>query len=208
MRNLKSILAIALVSVIMTSCDNDNDVVLEPVVAQKVENLHAPAVTDRTVNPPIESGEFTKFSFKTGTVVTGDHWDIAFRATKILVNGGSEIGLTEEPIRTGNASLALESNTFVGVTTAPEDANFAQDANGTYALPTGSGNGWYTYNPMNNEISPIAGKVIVVKTIDGHYAKMEITSYYKDNDASNPANGRYYTFNYIYNPNQGDKSLE
>ena len=71
MRNLKSILVIAFVSVIIASCDDDN-VVLEPVVASKIENLHAPVTTDRTVNPPAESGEFTKFSFKTGTVVTGD----------------------------------------------------------------------------------------------------------------------------------------
>lgn len=208
MRNLKSILVIAFVSVCMQSCDDDNAVVLEPVVAQKVENLHAPAVTDRTVNPPAESGDFTKFSFKTGTVVTGDDWDIAFRATKILVNGGSEIGLTDEPTRTGDAALALESNTFSGVTQAPEVNSFAKDANGTYALPTGSGNGWYTYNPQIQQISPIAGKIIVVKTIDGNYAKMEILSYYKDLDATNPANGRYYTFNYVYNPNVGEKSFE
>ncbi|PQJ78572.1 HmuY family protein [Polaribacter porphyrae] len=208
MRNLKSILVIVFVSVIMVSCDKDNEVVLEPVVAQKVENLPAPAVTDRTVNPPVESGEFVKFSFKTGTIVTSDDWDIAFRATKILVNGGGSIGLTDEPTRTGNASLALVSSTFSDVKEAPAESNFGQDSNGTYALPWGSGNGWYTYNGQTNIISTIAGKIIVVKTLDGNYAKMEIISYYKDLDASNPANGRYYTFNYVYNPNVGEKSFE
>tara|TARA_B100000795_G_C22746590_1_gene417500 strand:- start:860 stop:973 length:114 start_codon:yes stop_codon:yes gene_type:complete len=37
---------------------------------------------------------------------------------------------------------------------------------------------------------------------------MEIISYYKDLEASNPANERFNTFNYVYNPNLGDKSLE
>jgi len=37
---------------------------------------------------------------------------------------------------------------------------------------------------------------------------MEIISYYKDLDEANPANGRYYTFNYSYNPNIGEKSFE
>lgn len=208
MRNLKSILVIAFVSTIITSCNDTNTVVTEPVVSKKIENLHAPVVTDRTVNPPVESGAFTKFSFKTGAVVTDDSWDIAIRGTKILVNGGAKIGLTDEPERTGKASLAIESKTFAGVKEAPKDSNFKQDSNGTYALPTGSGNGWYTYNRVNNQINPIAGKVIVVKTIDGNYAKMEIISYYKNLDSSNLENGRYYTFNYVYNPNVGDKSFE
>ena len=104
--------------------------------------------------------------------------------------------------------MALETGTFGSISEAPAAAAFKQDAAGTYALTKGSGNGWYTYNPQTNQISPIAGQVIVVKTNDGHYAKIEIISYYKDNDASNPANGRYYTFNYVYNPNAGEINLE
>jgi hypothetical protein len=38
-------------------------------------------------------------------------------------------------------------------------------------------------------MDPITGKVLVVKTNDGDYAKIEIVSYYKENDASNRANG-------------------
>jgi hypothetical protein len=78
----------------------------------------------------------------------------------------------------------------------------------TYALAKESGNGWYAYNTQTNQINPIAGKVIVVKTNDWYYAKIEIIIYYKDNDASNPANGRYYTYNYVYNPNAGENNLE
>lgn len=208
MSNLKSILVLAFLSVIFISCNENesNEIVLEPVIATKIENLHAPQVGNQGRSPV--SGEFTKFSFKEGTQVSGDNWDIAFRGTTILVNGGSKIGLTDEPERTGNAALTIENGTFSSIIEAPENANFKQDANETYALPTGAGNGWYSYNPQLNQINPIAGKVIVVKTTDGNYAKMEIISYYKDLDAANPAKGRYYTFNYSYNPNAGEKSFE
>ena len=64
------------------------------------------------------------------------------------------------------------------------------------------------YNFMNNQISPIAGKIIVIRTADNFYAKIEILSYYKDLDPSNPANGRHYTFNYVYQPNRGVKSFD
>ncbi len=48
----------------------------------------------------------------------------------------------------------------------------------------------------------------VIVTATRTYAKIKIISHYKENDASNPANGRYHTFNYVYNPNLGDNNLE
>ncbi|EAR13715.1 hypothetical protein PI23P_04437 [Polaribacter irgensii 23-P] len=208
MRNLKSIIGIAFIGLLAGACNNNEEIVLEPVALKSVINIHAPLTTDYSVNPPSESGDFTKFSLRLGTVVSNDLWDIAFRGTSIIVNGGSEIGLTDEPMRTGNGALALETGTFGSIVEAPMSTAFKQDATDTYALTKGSGNGWYTYNRQTNQISPIAGKVIVVKTNDGHYAKIEIISYYKDNDASKAENGRYYSFNYVYNPNTGDNKLE
>ncbi len=206
MRSSKLILIVALITITMVSCSKNNDPISEPVESKKTENFHAPQTTDFTANPPATSGEFAKFNFKTGSKVTGDNWDIAFRGTRILVNGGEMIGLTDEPARTGNASLVLQTGTFGDIVEAPADSEFKQDANAVYALPHGSGNGWYTYNRQTNLVSRIAGKVIVIKTIEGHYVKMEILSYYKDLD--NSGDSRYYTFNYVYNPNQGDKSLK
>ncbi|HAC25442.1 MAG TPA: hypothetical protein DCE81_11045, partial [Cytophagales bacterium] len=52
-------------------------------------------------------------------------------------------------------------------------------------------------------VSPIAGRVIVVRTADGKYVKMEILSYYENAPAS-PNNmvdkDRFYTFRYVYQP--------
>lgn len=53
-------------------------------------------------------------------------------------------------------------------------------------------------------ISLIAGKIIVIKTNDGKYAKLEIVSYYKNITGSETP---YYTFNYKYQPN-GSRTLE
>jgi hypothetical protein len=203
MKTIKSIFLITLVSLIATSCTS-NDVELEPVVAKQALNIYAPVTTDHSVQPSVESGDFTKFNFETGIVVTDNNWDVAFRGTTILVNGGTKIGLSDEPTRTGNGALALLTGTFSEVLLAPNDSDFKQDQAGTLALPKST---WYSYNGLTHKISPVAGKILVIRTSKGHYAKMEITNYYKDGDFS-LANQRYYTFSYVYNPNIGDKNLK
>jgi hypothetical protein len=205
MKHLKSILVLALAIATFTSCKEEEEI-LAPVASVTVENLAAPQVGD-TGRSPV-SGEFAKFSFAEGKQVSGDNWDIAFRGTTILVNGGSEVGLTDEPTRTGNGGIFVVEDFFANIKAVPDNATFAQDASESYALPIGSGNGWYTYDFINNVINPIASVVLVVRTNDNRYAKVEIISYYKDKDASNPANGRHFTFNYVYNPNEGETSLE
>lgn len=204
MKNIKQIVIIALATLIFTSCsDNKNTPIVAPTISKQMKNLHASAQGGGANY----SGPFTKFSFKTGKVVTGDDWDIAFRATQIIVNGGAKIGLPDELNRTGQGAISLQTGTLTSIKQAPADTAFKQDAKGAYALPWGSGKGWYTYaGPPTHAINPISGKVIVVKTHDGHYAKMEIISYYKDKDRAKGS--RYYTFDYVYNPNAGDKELQ
>jgi hypothetical protein len=78
-----------------------------------------------------------------------------------------------------------------------------QDAASAHAISTGSGNGWYNYNSTTHVISSIPGRIIVVKTNDNTYAKIEIINYYQNAPAA-PVNtdiSRYYTFRYTY---QGD----
>ena len=55
----------------------------------------------------------------------------------------------------------------------------------------------YNYDMSIHVITPLPGKVIVIRTHDGKYAKMVIKSYYKDSDMEKEP--RYYTFDYIYN---------
>ena len=132
-------------------------------------------------------------------------WDIAFLGTTVIVNGGSSTGIAEEPARNGNAAAYIVNSTFDELAEV-NNSLFAQDSASGSAIPTGSGNGWYTYNPMTHIISPAAGKILVIRTADDKYAKVEILSYYHDSDTAN--DGQHYTFNYVYQPNDGETSLQ
>jgi hypothetical protein len=183
------------------SCSSDDNKDETPaVVTTKVSNVEAPQTGGQ--GQPV-GGPFTKFSFSQNKIVTDNSWDIAFRGTTIIVNGGAKIGITDEPERTGSAAVSIVSGTFASVSAFPAAATFAQDGSTVYAIPTGGGNGWYNYNSSTNIISPIAGKVFVVKTHDGKYAKFEILSYYKDAPVTPDATSvpRYYTFNFAYQAN-------
>jgi hypothetical protein len=181
--------------------DNQNDSIL-------VSNLHAPQDTDYTQNPPVASGPFVKFDFSTGAITTSEtDWDIAFRGTSILVNGGSSSGIVDAPERNGNAGAYIVDGIFDEISSINTSA-FAQDGPDGLAIPTGSGNGWYTYDGSQLTIRPIPGKVIVLRTADDKYAKVEILSYYKDapeviTDQIALNDLRYYTFNYVYQDDAG-----
>lgn len=206
MNTIKSI-AIAALFIGFTSCssDDDNTPQPDPVQSEQVVNLAAPQTGGQ--GQPV-GGEFAKFDFETGDMTTSDtDWDIAFRGTTIALNGGTVTGTADEPARNGNGGATIASGTFASVTTA-EGLTFDQDGDAAFAIPTGSDNGWYNYNFQTNVISPIPGKILVFRTRDGKYAKVEILSYYLDQDSSNPAGGRHYTFNYVYNPNEGETSFE
>lgn len=201
MNTFKFLTLVTFLCIAFTSCSKDDDPVLLEVKSEKVTNLHAPQAGGQ--GQPV-SGAFAKFDFATGKTTTSDtDWDIAFRGTAIIVNGGKSSGTTDEPARNGNAAAYIVSGTLASVKSVTA-ANFKQDAADGFAIKAGSGNGWYTYaGPPTHLISPTPGKILVFKTRDGKYAKVEILSYYKDADASNPANSRHYTFNYVYQPNAG-----
>lgn len=185
-----SLLALVLFTASCSSDDN-NDETIPAVETVKVSNLDA------------SQTEYTKFSFSENKVVTTDNWDIAFNKTTIIVNGGTKKA-DIEPARTGSGAVSIVSGTFASVTLYPAATTFAQDGTAAYAIPTGSGNGWYSYNSTTHIISPIAGKVFVVKTHDGKYAKFEVLSYYKDAPAAPDATvnvSGFYTFNFAYQAN-------
>ncbi|MBQ0734222.1 HmuY family protein [Aquimarina celericrescens] len=210
MKTFKPIILL-LIMLFATACSSDDDsaTVTDPVVSQRFSNLHAPQTGGQ--GQPV-GGTFTKFDFSTGQITTSEtEWDIAFRGTTIAINGGSVTGTKDEPLRNGNVAALLMTDTFNDVKEVPETSEFLQDSDGAFAIPTGSGNGWYNYNFQTNIVSPIAGKILVFRTRNNRYAKLEILSYYKDAPTSpDPTlnEGRYYTFNYVYNPNEGDKNLE
>lgn len=186
-----------------TACNNDDDSNTIEVTSHTVTNLQATQSADYSTNPPTITGAYIKFSFASGTTTTGDDWDIAFRGSTILVNGGTAT-TEDQPERTSEAAAYIASGTLASITEVQTDSFKTDSATDGLAIPTGSDNGWYTYDATSHVISPIAGKVILVKTVTGRYAKFEITSYY-ENGAPNEAlsNSQFYSFNYVYQPNAG-----
>lgn len=186
------------------SCEKTTDPPLSDITSITISNLYAPQSGGQ--GQPI-SGEFKKFDFATGQQ-TGSYtdWDIAFRGTSIIVNGGVSLGTVDEPNRSGQAAAYIVNGTFESVNEVNPNL-LTQDSESGYAIATGSDNGWYNYSGAPSYlITPIPGKVLVFRTRDNFYAKVEILSYY-ENAPSDPDSSvhssRFYTFNYIYQPNAG-----
>ncbi len=193
-----------LLSPLFLACNtNDNEVpAIQPVQAITVKNLPADptAPGSTTAQPPGSTGRFTLYNLRDNKTVANtdsatNKWDVGFRGTTIIVNGG--------PIRSGQGGAYIHTGTFPELITLPASATFAQDQSPTsLAIPARSGAGWYNYNQAANVISPIPGRVLAIKTGDGKYAKLEILSYYENAPAQpDPASkSRYYTFRYVYQP--------
>lgn len=192
----------------LASCKKDDPAPVT-IQASTVSNLPADPPSggyDPMSGQPIGvTKKFTLFSFKTGAIVANadsatNKWDLGFNGTTIIVNN-----TTSGP---GTASVQVVSGIFDELLTAPETGYKTDDRTvvpTAYAIPKGSGNGWYNYDGATNVISPIAGRIIVVKTSEGKYAKVEILSYYKDAPVSPSSStaDRYYTFRYVYQSGTG-----
>jgi hypothetical protein len=189
-----------IISMVFFSCSKDDSENLCPEGEfQTVINLHAP-VTGGQGEP--SSGDFTKFNFSSGQITESEtQWDIGLRGTTIIVNGGETTGIIDEPERNGDAAAYIENNSFWCVQNIDNDL-FLQDSMSNLAIPTGSGNGWYNYTGAPNHlILPIPGRILIFKTHDSQYVKVEILSYYFDipiNPDSVLDQSRYYSFNYSY----------
>ncbi|MDV2448086.1 hypothetical protein CMU93_11305 [Elizabethkingia anophelis] len=196
MKKLLFTTAIGLLS--LASCSS-NDRGSEPVPVDPSATVKTQDVKD--VNANLSAGTFALYSLKDNkqiesTAIGTDKWDIGFNGTTIIVNGGSA--------RKGKGGAALMKGTFDEIKTAPDDTTFKVDngdKNPDLAIETGGGKGWYSYNGVTNVVSPIAGVIIVVRTAEGKYAKVQIKSYYKGAPANVSAedaatNFRYYNFKF------------
>lgn len=148
--------------------------------------LHAQEV--KTITDIDASAETVYFNLAAGKQVmaASDAWDIAFKRTTVLINGGSSGD-------GGAQATLLKETSFEDVKQQPT-AGFKTDTEKEKAIPTGSGNGWYEYNMADHSINPIPGRVLVIKTTTGKYVKLEILGYYNKTN-HNSAN---YSFRYSF----------
>lgn len=205
-----ALLPAALALTLFTACDKDDANQPSPAApaalpVRTVSNLAAGLTTpDGAAGLPTLASHYTFYSLAEQKAIpvsdsASTRWDIALKGTTILINGGSS--------GPGAGGAQVFTGLFDDLATAPE-TGFATDSPTARAIPTGSGNGWYTYNPMTNIISPVAGKVLLIRTAAGRLAKVEVVSYYRNAPAM-PAPSdasRYYTFRYVYQPD-GSRNL-
>jgi len=215
MKKMMSKIAMGLgLSIALIACTKDEETIVVPVSAITVKDLAADTVTGLGLDGrPQSAGTTTYYSLVDNKIIASSDaastkWDIAFSSTKITVNCG-----TSGP---GIGGAFVFKGLFDDLKTIPVDSTFATDNSNaaSFAIPLGSGRAWYTYDGLTTLVSPIAGRVLVIRTATGKFAKIEIISYYKGG-ATLPASAsvndklfkqRYYTFRYAYQPN-GSKTF-
>ena len=193
-----------------TSCEksSNNDIIIDEDVITFVE-LNA-SQYDVNILDSLVTGKFEKFSFSEGDTVSHDNWDVAFSGTTIIVNGGDSYN-DNQPERIGNAAVYIATGVMSDIRTV-DLSKLEQDNTSGPAIIDDlgiSGDGWASYDMSTHIISPIAGRILVFRTHDNKYAKMEIVYYYDspNPDPSNGDYGGYYTFNYVYQPNDNNTSF-
>lgn len=183
-----------------TACDSttSNDEADEQIVAERVSDFAADPFVGFVEGRPVGTGHYAFFSLRTGLEVdradsASVNWDIGLQGTNIIVNGGSS--------GPGTGGAQVVEGIFEEVSEAPS-SGWLVDGNQGMAILPGSGNGWYNYNPVSMVISPIPGKVILVRTADGRFAKIKFISYYKGAPDAPTAESeaRFITFDYVFQP--------
>lgn len=179
----------------------------------KQEVLEIKLAEDIPADPDAQQGttqSYTFYSLREDRIIeksdsASTQWDIALAGTSILVNGG-----TSGP---GEGAAQVVEGVFEDFTEAPA-GGYQQDSQETPAIT-----GWYNYTGQTgtpaHAILAIPGKIIILKTAEGEYAKMEIISYYQGNpdtstsefaDTNKRPPSRYYTFRYVVQKN-GDRNF-
>ena len=197
-------LSMLTIAIGFTACTKDSPDPVETIITETITEFGYHAEPTMTQFGPVYTGDYTKFSFSEGGQVEGDNWDIAFRSTHIIVNGGVASD-TSEPSRSGNAAVYITDNVMADVTSV-DISLLMQDGESSSAIINDLGVGadggpgvWCEY--ANQIVTPISGKILVIRTHDDKYAKIEITNFYN----TNPAHiyGGFYTFNYVYQSEAG-----
>jgi hypothetical protein len=186
-KNKLFVCAFAVVTMLAVSCSKDDESPAGAVInTVTIKNLDADAAA---------TGHFTFFRLSDSTIVpladsASTKWDIGFNATSIIVNSGIN--------GPGTATAQLVTGTYASLTAAPA-TGYLKDSAGGRAIGA-----WYIYNGATHIISPNTAKTIVVKTNSNKYAKIMVTSYYKNAPAAPDAFtdlARYYTFQYTIQQN-------
>ncbi len=144
--------------------------------------------------------------------VSTEKWDIAFlphaQGARWLANAGSYYQEGDNdwvlaPGGDGKAGLVLLAQHFDEIKTVPEGTNFHEQGKEQFTsldLETIGQFGWFDGMAavMNNVITPLPNRTILVKTNKGNYAKIQIQSVYKDNPENPTATSEKFYLHFRY----------
>lgn len=141
------------------------------------------AQTSKTEKNLDAKSKTTFYSLTEGKPVKeADNWDLAFNNTTIKLNSKHKV-----------AGQVLSNTSFDKVLKAPENG-YKEDTQSTSVIPTGSGKGWYNYDMATHGLTPIEGKIILIRSSAGKQYKLQVLSYYFDELDYNDTG--FYTFKY------------
>ena len=197
MQRLNLLLSVLILLFISCEKSNNNDIIMDEDVITFVE-LNATQYAINQTDTSLTIGKYQKFSFSEGDTVSHDNWDVAFSGTTIIVNGGESFS-DNQPNRSENAAVYIATGLMSDIRTV-DVTKLVQDYSNSAAIVDDfgfTGMGWCTYSGLPDHIiSPIPGKVLVFRTHDNKYAKVEILSFYDTPITSEY--GGFYTFDYVY----------
>lgn len=199
--------------VVFQACKkNEAPVVVDTLTQKTISGIPADTIVGMVNGQPVGAGKFTFYSIETGSIIANadsnsKKWDIGLRGTTIITNAG-----TSGP---GSGGAFIFKGTFDELKTIPADSTFRVDnAPTSYAITLGSNKGWYVLDFVTSLLTPIPGRVLVIRTANGKFAKVEILNYYKGGvtppatatDAEKSSKQRFYTFRFAYQSN-GSKTF-
>lgn len=224
----RTLLFTALLAFTLTACDSSETDTAD-IIADQANDIPAdPAQRDPTTGVTQGTDNFTLFSLRTNEVVLNyddteradsatTAWDIGFRGTEVILNGGSSGPGAALGVVVPEAFDDLEdalANDYAyrrdGESPCPDVQTPVGPVPGAArAICTGSGNGWYSYVPFpggrGGYIVPTAGRTLLVRLADGQgYAKVNFTSYYQGSpdpsSITDQSQDRFYSFEFVTNP--------
>ncbi len=181
--------------------------VKETLTIKTVNDIPADTIVGLVNGQPVGTGRFNFYSIENGVLASSSDsnstkWDLGLRGTTIITNSGNS--------GPGAGGAFVFVGTFDELKKVPADSTFRVDAApSSYAIPLGSNRGWYVYSPLTTLVTPIPGRILVIRTATGKYAKVEVISYYKGgvtpaataSDDEKLKKQRYYTFRIAFQSN-------
>jgi hypothetical protein len=207
---MRHIIAPAIASVILlVACEKGGDGTgaVNQVTVATVRDLPADTIIGISqIGQPYGAGKYTFYSLERNEPVPSTdsatrRWDIGFRGTTLITNSGNS--------GPGAGGAFVYVGLFEELVKIPADSVFRIDnAPTAYAIPAGSSRAWFVYNPQANLITPIPGRVLVIRTASGKFAKLEVLNYYKGgqtpavtaSDDDKMRRQRFYTFRFAFQP--------